>query len=409
MSLESLSALKQLAQVREQGATIQNDNLEKVQQSVQQTSVTETQRVDTVNLEKVKAEYDVALQQAKVERLQALEERQQKAVLFQSIGLAVTTLIAAGDAVFNISKDLSGGQNLGSSKSRGFDEGNFSKDGPTLTDRTLGTAGTNTYVVGKSSNLEIVGADGSFNKENARTAGLTDSNGDLTKSGRSFLKLSDKDKATDANGNIDTSKRQKGDSIQIQRVLQITTGGDGSITNTTGAILSQEDLNRASNNDPKVTSFDGLFNKDKAAATNLFNKDNYTANFISKDDSASVAKIGAAALRAEGAKVGGNAALSELSAKDFEKYTRATAGNDGVGFKKGATSVLNGIVSLADVVVPQVQALLESKSKLEDTVSELQAAKEKLAAAIKKLKQLIAIISNPGTGGADGTNLGNGR
>ena len=92
MSLESLGALRQLVQVREQNQTIQNDNLEQIQGSIQQVGVAESQRVDQLNLEKAKATYEVALAQATVERIQSQLQREMKA---ETSALFATVLTGA--------------------------------------------------------------------------------------------------------------------------------------------------------------------------------------------------------------------------------------------------------------------------------------------------------------------------
>ena len=112
MSLESLGALRQLVQVREQNQTIQNDNLEQIQGSIQQVGVAESQRVDQLNLEKAKATYEVALAQATVERIQSQLQREMKAETSALFATVLTGALAGADAYMNLSKDLNGGQKL---------------------------------------------------------------------------------------------------------------------------------------------------------------------------------------------------------------------------------------------------------------------------------------------------------
>lgn len=99
MSLESLSALKSLVQVREQNANIQEEGRERVQQSVQQQGSSEAQRTDQLGLEKLKAEYEVSLLDARVKRLQAQEAREEK-------GFQITQLAALGGTILSVGSNV---------------------------------------------------------------------------------------------------------------------------------------------------------------------------------------------------------------------------------------------------------------------------------------------------------------
>ena len=144
MSLESLQALKSLVQVREQGASIQGDNLEQVQSKVQQLGTSEAKRVDDLHLETAKAQYEVSLTQAKIERLASQLVRETKAVQNANlITIGVAALSIGTNAGFFFS-DVTGKNKLSDSKSAKGNSLNDFKDkqgGATIVDTKTGTTG----------------------------------------------------------------------------------------------------------------------------------------------------------------------------------------------------------------------------------------------------------------------------
>ena len=104
MSLDSLGSLRSLLQAREQGASLQNDKLEQVQAAVQQTGTSEAQRMDQLGLEKLKAEYDVALQAALKERLEAQKAREEKAVVVAQLATVVSAVFSIGGNLLDLGK-----------------------------------------------------------------------------------------------------------------------------------------------------------------------------------------------------------------------------------------------------------------------------------------------------------------
>lgn len=418
MSIEALSALKQLVQVRQENTTIQNDNLEKVQQSVEQTAVTEAQRFDKLNLEKAKAQYEVALLDAKVKHLQATEERQKKAVVFQSIGLAVTGAFALGDTITNLAKDLKGGQQLGDfNKDDSIDKS--IKNGELLVREKNGGGGATFYIAGdtgdnKNARQEnLLDSNGKFDIKKGKELGLIVDNGDdsfsVTKTGK------DLGITTDGNGSIDNDKTvenlKKGNntSVNVQSVVELKTNETGQITSARAGtvVLGKGDKN-----------FQDVFGKNQDQAASLFNdnardikksevgavKDTF-GKLIKEQNGKIDSEIGATSDVAKKNALEGQKNENQVTSKSLDGYFKETG-----KIEKGnkLQSVIGGVVSFANVVVPQFQALLKAKDDLENTEIELKAALEKLAAANRKLKAIEAIIVNAGSGG-DGTALGNGN
>lgn len=357
MSVEALSALRQLVQVRDQGESIQNENLEKVQDSVQQVSVSEAQKTDQLFLEKAKAEYEVALAQATVERLQSQEARDAKAVVFAQISTVLTVGLAVADAGMNLARDFGGGQKLKDAKPEDA--------------------------------FTAVGAPG------ARTVG------------NSF----------DTNSIYVTDANRTGDS---QTVLRATTGsqagqpGNDEVQYMTTASITQQqirekaqqegiDLKDITDEDGKL-SFDMLYQKNSRAADDLFNENGRSVMGVEAEGAIEAFRA-ATARAAEGDSTGKGKRAETLANSLENKMEIEGLTKQNISAGDGAKYVWNALVSVADTVVPQVQALMAAKERLEQIRIELAAAIEKLAAAQKKLKQIEELITT--AGGGDGLGVGN--
>jgi len=369
MSLESLSALKQLTQVRQQGQEIQENNLEKVNNQVQQTGTSEAERVNKLNLETAKAEYEVALHQAKVESLQEKLRRDHLATVL-STGIAIGVgVLSTGDFIWNTVKDLLGDRNLGDQtqdqKTKEIDP-RYSK---TITLRTDGTDATENYTFGSNDDSsqtvyrttktgsDAVSGDvraATITKDDikklAREKGWIDENGNLTENGRQVFADSLKRKGKESGSTIPF------DSLDI----------------------GVEDILTSSN--PSV----------REAFRELFHDKSHTIlksevnNYLDAIGNSMPTEIG------DIDKVKGNLEAMGLYESGWDKF--------GKGFK----ATWNNLVTLADTNIPFIQAMMAQQERERQTAEELQAALEKLAAAKKKLDELKFLLI---TVGGDG--LGN--
>lgn len=477
MSMESLGALRQLVQVREQNATIQNDNLEKVQSSVQQVSVAESQRVDQLNLEKAKAQYEVALAAATVERIQSQLDRETKAVAVTQLATYITAGLAAADSFMNMKKDFQGGQKLGDSNAKsatdGLEKGKAKVINGNIEDNNLYIGASDGSKKKDELNVEVFG-NGAVNVDNAIKAGLLTKNvhgelfstdkgkragidvsdeGKVTYSGDKAKSLNyiDEDKAIkhglvlkDSEGNLSTTDKgkyyginigqgvgedgkarnnvinydkSKGDSLSFnsETIYRASTAGNtNNVAYFTAATISQEDIKmkaeQLKKNDPKfkdldvskVNSFEDLYKVDKKSAEDLFNENGHDIKGVEADNAKTSFSGALEEFKGKG-DVGKDNRIKELNGS-LENKLKKDGKSDGIGFMEGGKYVVNGLISFAETVVPQFQALMAAKDRVEKTAIELAAAMEKLAAAEKKLKQIEDLIVSVG-----GDNLGNGN
>jgi hypothetical protein len=423
MSLESLNALKQLVDVRGTGASTQGENLEKVQGEVQQQGTSEASRVDNLNLETVKAEYEKNLHGAQVERLQSQAAREQKAVFYTGIITGVVSILALGDFAVNLKKDLSGGQknkdlDPNSAVSGIADPNKASK----INEKRDGTTAGASFIVGGSK-------DGK-----GQTVYMTEKNGQgsTTSVGAAQVTAEDIQRQVERSGITGQLSPAKIKEMEANPEMAKALGYD----KDTGTI----DIK-------KIDSFEKLAAVDMNAAKAIFKDPNVShdigfgevGNFMEAEKKAGQKTL--AQLVGEGAKNGfmkggeygaiGGAVVGGLPGLIAGGVTGATLGGLGGGaaalirgttdndttsiknkleqdgktgtgwkdFKNGAKSTLNGVIQLAETVVPFFQALLAAKDKAQNTEEELQMAMEKFAAAEKKLKQLEMLIVNAGSGG----------
>jgi conjugal transfer/entry exclusion protein len=367
MSLESLSALKQLTQVRQQGQDIQEQNLEKVNNQVQETGKSEAQRIDQLNLETAKAQYEVELHAAKVETLQKKMERDSLATTL-STGIAIgVAVLSTGDFLINTFKDLSGDRNLGDQSQRQRTEGLDPNSSRTVTVRRDGTDATDNFTFGSNNNfsqtvyLTSRGGDGSVTGD-VRAATITkdDIKNILRERG-----------AIDDNGNLTDLGRQA-----LADILE-----NRGITNTSGNInfdsldIGVQDMLMSSNSSVRE-AFRDLFHE-KSHTILRSEVDNYLASVE-------------------------NSLPSEMNMENVRNNIEALGLDGGVSFGQGLQLTWNNLVTLADTNIPFIQAMLAAQERERQTAEELQAAKEKLAAAQKKLDELKQILINVG-----GDGLGN--
>lgn len=379
MSLEALSALKQLVQVRDQGANVQNDNLETAQKQVQQVGTGEAKRVDELNLEKVKAEYEVELTKARVDRLQSQLGAENKAVnnaQFITTGVAVLSI---GDKAMNFYADMKGAQKFG--------------------DETGGE---------------------SLNKSNIE-------NGDesiRTKDGTSAFGF--------------FKSKTNGDSTAV---IGVNVGGDSSVhgdksdpTTVRVAVISKEKMDEALTDaglDPaKIAAaggnpFAALMQKDPAMAEQLFDANSRDAR---RDESSTIlSAVGSKsnsgfAVGKDNIAIGDSKGLDELKGNLIKKGDFSSGMKDRVqdhfdatGVSKGGVGAMdtlkygaNAVIGVVEDVSPFFQAYLKMKSQRDTTADELQAEIAKLAAGRKRLKALEDAIMSPGAG-AEGSAAGAGQ
>lgn len=367
MSMEALSALRQLVQVRDQGESIQNENLEKVQDNVQQVSVAEAQKTDQLHLEKAKAQYEVALAQATVERLQSQEARDAKAVVFAQISTIMTMGLAVADAGMNLAKDFKGGQKLKDAR-------------PEDAVTAIGAGNARTLVNSLDGN--------SFDSNSIYVTG--DRNG--KDDSQTVLRAS-------TGGKIDKDGKEQPGNDQVQYM--------------SAATITQEDLKGKADQkgiklddirgDDRKLSFEKLYDKDRNAADELFNEKGH--DIMGAEAKGAIKAFEAATENAAGNNEGKVNRAKTLSKSLEDKMEAEGKSNMGISGKDGAKYVWNALVSVADTVVPQIQALMAAKDRLEQIRIELAAAVEKLAAAQKKLKQIEELITT--AGGGDGLGTGN--
>lgn len=367
MSLESLSALKQLTQVKQQGQDIQEQNLEKVNNQVQETGTSEAQRVDQLNLETAKAEYEVALSAARVETLQKKLERDSLASAL-STGIAIgVAALSTGDFLVNTVKDLSGDRNLGDQSQRQRTEGLDPNSSRTVTVRQDGTDATDNFTFGSNNNF-------------SQTVYLTSKGGDDSVTGDVRAATITKDDiknilkergAIDENGNLtDLGKQALADVLESR-----------GITNTSGNInfdsldIGVQDM-LMSNNSSVREAFKDLFHE-KSHTVLKSEVGNYLASVE-------------------------NSLPSEMNMESVRNNIEALGLDGGVSFGQGFKSTWNNLVTLADANVPFIQAMLAAQERERQTAEELQAAVEKLAAAQKKLDELQKLLISVG-----GDGLGN--
>ncbi len=403
MSLESLNALRQLNQVREQTATIQQDNLEHVQESVQQIGTSEAQRTDTLSLEKLKAEYEVALHEATVTRIQQQLAREQSAVTVASIVAVGSAVFAVGDAVFNFASDLGGRQKLNDTSQKDAVDDIDPKNVKHLQFKPGGTSATDNFLVGDNINgsqtVQKVSqrGDNSINGEGISSATISQQDiknyfQDKNNTRRKGLLENEENKLIDSGlyeiENVDDKK----DPDKKPKLKLSQKGKDFNDKETDPDKRLNEDiaLQASINVDQRgnsITSFDQLFSQDKDAAIGLFDQKSHS---IKQSEAPGLVNV-----------IKANKSLG-IDSEAFGEALEATGKAEQSGVSKvgdGAKSALNGLISIADTTVPFFQAFLAAKDKAQNTAEELQAALQKLAAAQRKLKELEHAIANPGYDG----------
>jgi hypothetical protein len=366
MSLESLSALKQLTQVRQQGQDIQEQNLEKVNNQVQETGTSEAQRIDQLNLDTAKAQYEVELHAAKVETLQKKLERDQLATTL-SVGVAIgVAAISTGDFLINTFKDLSGDRNLGDQSQRQKTEGLDPNSSRTVTVRKDGTDATDNFTFGSNNNF-------------SQTVYLTSKGGDDSVTGDVRAATITKDDiknilkergAIDDEGNLteDLGKQVFADILESRGITNTSIKFDD-------LDIGVQDMLMSSNSSVRE-AFKDLFNE-KSHTILKSEVDNYLASVE-------------------------NSLPSEMNMENVRNNIKALGLDGGVSFGQGFKSTWNNLVTLADTNIPFIQAMLAAQERERQTAEELKAALEKLAAAQKKLDELKQILINVG-----GDGLGN--
>ena len=457
MSLESLQALKSLVQVREQGASIQGDNLEQVQSKVQQLGTSEAKRVDDLHLETAKAQYEVSLTQAKIERLASQLVRENKAVQNANlITIGVAALSIGTNAGFFFS-DVTGKNKLGdTSKGESLNGFNFGGENGSKTAKTTqGSSGAQlTQTSGQDANgaqAVIVtnvsgvggigeGAGGKSTKLNATDDNIgdikkklldtkaIDENGSITKKGAelklgtegqvlSFANTGAAQKSLQDAGLVgkDGSVTKRGDSFGLSALGKVESNTGGGVVRV--SILSQADIAQAAK-DAGVTKGSGkngsftledIRAKDPNAADALIksksrdvrrDESGSVLDAISKktnNNSENVSAVNANLLTGDRRK----GITAEESLRDrVQNHLEATGVHES-GLKKTGDvlkSGANALVSIASDVSPFYQAYLKMKTQRDNTADELQAEVAKLAAERKKLKALELAIQSPGAG-----------
>lgn len=457
MSLESLSSLKQLVEVRSQGASIQNDNLETAQRQVQQVGTGEAKRVDDLNLEKAKAEYEVALTQARVDRLQSQLERESKAVKNAEFITAGVAVLSVGSNLTNLFQDMNGAQKFADQKDGNgkFDKnGNqlvlgsdgkaarFDKDGIAI-DKEKDPSG---YMSGKIKVLDSKGneVNGTFKEDDFK--GRTMLGRDFKGEGSSEIIRANKG---DTSGFSIYNASKVGDD-GVVAITRANVSGSGGIGGTkedpTGirvGFVSQADIEKAGG-----TSFEDLMKKNPSAAEKLFeasghrdiqrnessialstigqggysnvgiNKDNSTVsgsnlenlkgNLI-KDNEEKSGKVNLTGTVDNLKKALTKENFSEGINKRVSGYFDANGTSKGdVGAMDALKYGANAVVSIVSDVSPFYQAYLKMKDQRDKTADELQAEIAKLAAGRKRLQAIENAILSPGAG-AEGSAAGAGQ
>lgn len=367
MSLESLSALRQLTEVRQQGEGIQEQNLDKVNNQVQQTGTSEAQRVDQLNLETLKAEYEVALSAAKVETLQKKLHRDHMATVTSQITAGIVGALSLGDFIINTAKDLSGDRNLKDQSQRDKTDGLDPNSARTVTLRNDGTDQTDNYTFGSNDN-------------NSQTVYLTSKGGNDAVTGDVRAATITKDDiknilkergGIDENGNLtELGKTAFADILQSKGI----TNPSGNINFDELDVGIQDML--MSQNSSVREAFQDLFH-DKSHTIMKSEVKNYLSSME-------------------------NSLPNEMDMENVEGNIKALGLDGGVSFKQGFKATWNNLVTLADTNIPFIQAMMAAQERERNTAEELKAATEKLGAAIKKLKELEELLINVG-----GDGLGN--
>lgn len=462
MSLDSLNALKSLIQVREQNANVQEEGRERVQQSVQQQGTSEAQRTDQLGLEKLKAEYEVALLDAKVKRLQAQEAREEKGYQLTQLAAIGGTILSvgsnmmdlmkqgdkkSGDSVFSSSAkgDLLGGQDLNSFKS----EQKISTDGKISTVTEQGGAGALVLKSGSIGNpgeesvvgvsVGKVGEDGSGGKQGITSIGLANidtADKQAAMMERGYLKLDDKSTeklsklgvSFSDNGTSISVDLSKADRSELKKMGLLDGAGQfsmaGALRNKDLGLTFDDTKSSLPKGLTKDASFDAIAKADPALGKYIFDK---TAKDVNKEQAGKIL----ADVKGGGFEVNDgsknpnqttgvkdpnsdltsiktfNANGGDMASDYFDKTGKTKSTMDGV--MGGAKAITNSLVSIAQDVVPLFDAMLKMKDRLENTREELKAAQEKLAAAARKLKSIENVINNAGSkdGDVQETQMGN--
>ncbi len=393
MSLESLQALKSLVQVREQGASIQGDNLEQVQSKVQQLGTSEAKRVDDLHLETAKAQYEVSLTQAKIERLASQLVRETKAVQNANlITIGVAALSIGTNAGFFFS-DVTGKNKLSDSKSAKGNSLNDFKDkqgGATIVDTKTGTTGAKISKVSgqdENGNQSVVSANvngaGAITgvrasiitqddlRSAAKDVGLTVGTGK-----NNTFTLQDLQKANpEAASKLITSKSRDVERSESSAAIDAFAQEGGEKLGTLDGKKDDSVVDKVNKNIETSDRRGGGKEKLSAAET--------TANAIGN-------KID---------KIRGISAETSISNR-VQDHLEGTGVHES-GLKKTGDALKSGanaLVSIASDVSPFYQAYLKMKTQRDNTADELQAEVAKLAAERKKLKALELAIQSPGAG-----------
>lgn len=376
MSLESLQALKSLVQVREQGASAQNDNLENIQRNVQQLGTSEATRVDTLHLDTAKAQYEVALTYARMERLQSQLMRENAAVNDASTIAVVAGGLSLLSNIKYVYDDFTNKTKLGDSENhKNGNLNNFKfneQNGGTSVDLTPGSAGGRvTKTSAQNANGDQAAVFANFNSQGSVGKDPNSAGGRVT--GVAIIKQADiaaaaaeyniknpNNKITaDSNGHFTLEDLQAKDPKAFQAL--ITANSSDVLRNETGTFL------------------DAFGTKTKGSGTD--NEISFAKNLNISDTR-------------EGLKF-------DLSIKDrvedYSKKVGETKGGFDSAMDKGK-SIYNALVRMADDVSPFYQAYLKMKDKRDNTADELNAEIAKLAAERKKLKALEQAIQSPGAG-----------
>lgn len=387
MSLESLSALKQLVQVRDQGANIQNDNLETAQKQVQQVGTGEAKRVDELNLEKVKAEYEVELTKARVDRLQSQLGRENKAVdnaEFITQGVAVLSI---GDKAMNFYADMNGAQKFG--------------------DETGGKSLNNRNIENGDESIRTKDGTSAFGYFKSKT------NGDGEKSGDGSTAVIGVNVGGDSSVHGDKSDPTtvRVAVISKEKMAEALKEANG------GKDVSPEEIAKAGGN-----PFAVLMQKDPAKAEALFDANSRDAR---RDESSTIlSAVGSKsnsgfAVGKDNIAIGDSKGLDSLKANLIKNGDFASGMKDRVqdhfdttGVSKGGVGAMdtlkygaNAVIGVVSDVSPFFQAYLSMKEQRDKTADELQAEIAKLAAGRKRLKALEDAIMSPGAG-AEGSAAG---
>jgi hypothetical protein len=384
VSLESLNALRQLNQVREQTATIQQDNIEHVQQSVQQVGTSEAQRTDTLNLEKAKAEYEVSLQAASVKRIEQQLAREEKAVTISAIVAIGSAVFAVGDAAFNFASDLGGKQKLKDTEKDKVDDID-PKNVTHLQVTPAGTSATDNYFVGNNTNgrqtVQLVSQKGDNSIDgDVRSANI--GNDDI----KAYLKENKKGFVEKEEKGLIDDGFYKRDDKDPNKIVRTDKGKQEGLNEN----IDIEAEGRVDQKASKINNFEELFNADQTSAKELFSNKSHSIRKSEVDGLVNLVKEN------KSLKIDSDSLDVTLKATGKVDDNLNGAGNI-------VKSSINGLISVADTTVPFLQALLDARDKARNTAEELEAAKQKLAAANNKLKELEHAIQNPGYDGGDAT------